>query len=238
VFATMRRKSRNRRMKNELGQSVDHFKRAATLAAQETSATVGPKLNAAVDRVQPAAVKAKDAASSGWGSAVATITPLVTAATDNVRQTGKVSKRQARKTAKVNQKPLRSQKSRTTDGSPAHSARSAPVSRTSSSARLGRPVSWSWVAWWISRRSACWRCRASRPTRIITSGMISRLPMVSSGPSAGAPSSCRTPATRGTASRAAPRKSRRPTLSRSAGAAPGVMSSSIDGESTARPTQR
>jgi len=104
VFATMRRKSRSRRMKNELGQSVDHLKRAATLAAQETSATVGPKLNAAVDRVQPAAAKAKDAASSGWDSALATITPLVTAATENVRHTGKVTKKQARKTAKQNQK--------------------------------------------------------------------------------------------------------------------------------------
>jgi len=104
VFATMRRKSRSKRMKNELGQSVDHFKRAATLAAQETSATVGPKLNAAVDRVQPAAVKAKDVASSGWDSALATLTPLVSTATDNVRQAGKVSKRQARKTAKENQK--------------------------------------------------------------------------------------------------------------------------------------
>jgi hypothetical protein len=91
-------------MKTELGQSVDHFKRAATLAAQETSATVGPKLNAAVDRVQPAATKAKDAASSSWDSAVATITPLVTAAAGNVRQTGKVSKKQARKAAKENQK--------------------------------------------------------------------------------------------------------------------------------------
>jgi hypothetical protein len=100
----MRRKSRSKRMKNELGQGVDHFKRAAALAAQETSATVGPKLNAAVDRVQPAAVKAKDAASSGWDSALATITPLVTAATDSARQAGKVSKRQARKTAKENQK--------------------------------------------------------------------------------------------------------------------------------------
>jgi len=100
----MRRKSRSKRMKNELGQGVDHFKRAATLAAQETSATVGPRLNAAVDRVQPAAAKAKDAASSGWDTALATITPLVSAATDNVRQTGKVSKRQARKTAKENQK--------------------------------------------------------------------------------------------------------------------------------------
>src|ERR1044071_1766126 len=100
----MRRRSRNRRMKNELGQSVDHFKRAASLAAQETSATVGPTLAAAVDRVQPAAAKAKDAASSGWDSAVATITPLVAAATENVRHAGKVSKRQAKKTAKQNKR--------------------------------------------------------------------------------------------------------------------------------------
>ena len=104
MFATMRRKSRSTRMKNELGQSVDHFKRAASLAAQETSATVGPTLNAAVDRVQPAATKAKDAASSGWGSAVATITPLVAAAGDNVRQAGQVSKRKAKKSAKENKK--------------------------------------------------------------------------------------------------------------------------------------
>jgi hypothetical protein len=104
VFATMRRKSRSRRMKNELGQSVDHFKRAASLAAQETGSTVGPKVAAAVDKVQPAAVKAKDAASSGWDSALATLTPLVAAATDNVRQTGKVSKKQMKKTAKQNKK--------------------------------------------------------------------------------------------------------------------------------------
>lgn len=104
MFATMRRKSRNRRMKNELGLSVDHFKRAASLAAQETSATVGPKLQTAVDKVQPAAVKARGAASTGWDSALATITPLVAAATDNVRQTGKVSKKEAKKSAKQNKK--------------------------------------------------------------------------------------------------------------------------------------
>jgi hypothetical protein len=91
-------------MKTELGQSVDHFKRAATLAAQETSATVGPTFAAAVDRVQPAAAKAKGAATSGWDSALATLTPLVAAATDNVRQAGKVSKRSAKKTAKQNKK--------------------------------------------------------------------------------------------------------------------------------------
>jgi hypothetical protein len=104
VFATMRRRSRNRRMKNELGQSVDHFKRAASLAAQETSATVGPTLAAAVDRVQPAATRAKDVASSGWESAVATLTPLVAAATDNARRAGKVSKKSAKKAAKHNKK--------------------------------------------------------------------------------------------------------------------------------------
>ena len=107
MFATMRRKSRSRRMKNEFGQSVDHFKRAATLAAKETSATVGPTLHAAADRVQPAAAKAKGAAASGWDSALATITPLVAAATDNVKQTGKVSKRQAKKTVKSNKKNAR-----------------------------------------------------------------------------------------------------------------------------------
>ncbi len=104
MFATMRSKSRNRRMKNELGQSVDHFKRAASLAAQETSATVRPTFDAAVGRVQPAAVKAKGVASSGWDSALATLTPLVAAATDNVRQTGKTTKKVAKKTDKQNRK--------------------------------------------------------------------------------------------------------------------------------------
>jgi hypothetical protein len=104
MFATMRRKTRSTRMKNELGQSVDHFRRAASLAAQETSATVGPKFNAAVDRVQPAAVKVKDSASTGWDSALATLTPLVAAATDKVQQTGKVTKKSAKQSAKDNKK--------------------------------------------------------------------------------------------------------------------------------------
>jgi hypothetical protein len=111
VFAMMRRKRRSAMLKQELGQSVDHLKRAAALAAQETGATVGPKIYAARDRVQPAAVKAKDAASSGWESAVATLTPLVVAASDNVRaagdsvrQAGQKSVEVSRKTAKANKK--------------------------------------------------------------------------------------------------------------------------------------
>ena len=104
MFATMRRKNRSAKMKSELGQSVDHFKRAASLAAQETSATVGTRFYAARDRVQPAAGKAKDAAASGWGSAVATVTPLVTAATEKAQQAGKTTAKVSKKEAKANKK--------------------------------------------------------------------------------------------------------------------------------------
>jgi hypothetical protein len=100
----MRRKRRSTMVKQELGQSVDHFKRAANLAAQETGATVGPKINAAKDRVQPAVSQAKDAASSGWDSAVATLTPLITSASDNVRKPGKKAIKVSKRQAKANKK--------------------------------------------------------------------------------------------------------------------------------------
>jgi hypothetical protein len=104
VFRTMRRKRRSAMMRHELGESVDHFKRAAALAAHETSATVGPKFNAARDRVQPAATRAKDAASSGWENAVATLAPLITAASENVRHAGARTETVGRKQAKASKK--------------------------------------------------------------------------------------------------------------------------------------
>jgi hypothetical protein len=107
VFATMRRKNRSAKMKSELGQSVDHFKRAASIAAQETSATVGPKFYAARDRVQPTAVKAKDAASSSWGSAVATLTPLVTAATEKAQAVSNATTKASKKDVKAARKSSR-----------------------------------------------------------------------------------------------------------------------------------
>jgi hypothetical protein len=113
VFATMRRKNRSAKMKSELGQSVDHFKRAASIAAQETSATVGPRFNAAKDRVQPTAVKAKDAASNSWESALATLTPLVAAATDSARQTGKSTTKAGKKAVKSNKKNAKKLEKRT-----------------------------------------------------------------------------------------------------------------------------
>lgn len=104
MFETMRRKRRATNMKSELGQSVDHFKRAAALAAQETSATVGPRFNAAKGRMQPAAVKAKGAATSGWDSALATLTPLVAAAAENVRKSDEKVTKASRKAAKNQRK--------------------------------------------------------------------------------------------------------------------------------------
>jgi hypothetical protein len=100
----MRRKRRSTNMKSELGQSVDHFKRAAAIAAQETSSTVGPKFSAARDRVQPAATKAKGAATSSWDSALATLTPLVAAATESARQSNEKVAKVGKKAAKDNRK--------------------------------------------------------------------------------------------------------------------------------------
>jgi hypothetical protein len=104
VFATMRRKNRNAKMKNELSQSADHFRKAAMLAAKETSATVGPKVSAARERVQPAADRAMGAAASGWGTAVAAISPIVAAASENARQTAKKSAKANRKVVKSGRK--------------------------------------------------------------------------------------------------------------------------------------
>jgi len=107
VFATMRRKQQsNADMKSELAQGVDHFRRAATLAAQGTSATVGPRVDAAKGRMQPVAGKAKYAASSGWDSALKTLAPLVVAAGQGVRQSGKVQTKANKKAAKKNAKKL------------------------------------------------------------------------------------------------------------------------------------
>jgi hypothetical protein len=106
----MRRKNRSAKMKSELGQSVDHFKRAASIAAQETSATVGPKFYAARDRVQPTAVKAKDAATGSWDSTLATLTPLVTAAAAKAQQVGKTTAKTTKKDLQASKKDLKASK--------------------------------------------------------------------------------------------------------------------------------
>ncbi|GAB1688518.1 hypothetical protein [Krasilnikovia sp. M28-CT-15] len=117
MFATMRRKRRNATMKQELGLGVEHFKRAATLAAQETSATMGPKISAARDRVHPAATKARDTATTSWESTLATLTPVIAATAETLRQAGKEgskasrSGRRGRRSARMKGK-ARSQRSK------------------------------------------------------------------------------------------------------------------------------
>jgi hypothetical protein len=98
----LRRKSRSQLVRQELVQSAEHFKQAATHAARGTGATVGPRLNAAVDRVQPTADRVKGAATSSWGSTVAVLAPLAAAAADGARQAGK----QGRKAKDQNTKKL------------------------------------------------------------------------------------------------------------------------------------
>ena len=104
MFGIVRRRSRSQLVRQELGQGVEHFKQAATHAARGTGAAVGPKIIAARDRVQPATVRVKDAASSGWGGTIAVLAPLAAAATDSARQAGKQGRKARDKNVKKMQK--------------------------------------------------------------------------------------------------------------------------------------
>jgi hypothetical protein len=86
--------------KHEFGQGVEHFKAAATHAARGTGATVGPKINSAKGRVQPAVGRARDVASSSWGSTVATLAPLAAAATEGARLAGRKADKETSKNVK------------------------------------------------------------------------------------------------------------------------------------------
>lgn len=172
MFETMRRKRRSTNMKSELGQSVDHFKRAAAIAAQETSSTVGPKFSAARDRVQPAATKAKGAATSSWDSALATLTPLVAAATESARQSNEKVVKVGKKAAKDNRKSAKKLEK--------HAAKA--LNRKSSSRRGSRLIGLALIggalgagaAYALRRRQAAqWdEYEPSRPVTATTAGSV------------------------------------------------------------------
>jgi hypothetical protein len=109
----LRRKSRSQLVRQELVQSAEHFKQAATHAARGTGATVGPRFTAAVNRVQPAADRVKGAATSSWGSTVAVLAPLGAAAADGARQAGKQGQKSKDKNAKKLQKKSNTLQKRT-----------------------------------------------------------------------------------------------------------------------------
>ncbi len=100
MFGIVRRKSHSIMARNEFDQGVEHFKLAATHAARGAGATVGPKIASAREQIQPAAGKVRDAASSGWGTAVATLAPIAAAATEGARRAGKKSNKATRKNAR------------------------------------------------------------------------------------------------------------------------------------------
>jgi hypothetical protein len=96
----LRRKSHSMMARHEFGQGVEHFKAAATHAARSTGAAVGPKIATARDQIQPTAGKARDAASKGWETAIATLAPIAAAATEGARQAGKKTNKAGTKNAK------------------------------------------------------------------------------------------------------------------------------------------
>jgi hypothetical protein len=83
-------KTHARLIREELGESLDHFVQAANHAAGGVGATVGPRMHAARDRVTPAAGKAagrvKVAAASGVGATAAALAPLAVAARNGGRR--------------------------------------------------------------------------------------------------------------------------------------------------------
>ncbi len=105
MFAMARRKTHTQLAKRELNQSLEHFMQAAAHAAKGTGATVGPKVNAARDRVSPAAGKMRNAATSGWGSTLAALAPLATAVTEGARRaTSETNKAKAKNARALDKK--------------------------------------------------------------------------------------------------------------------------------------
>jgi hypothetical protein len=81
-----RRRTRRRLVKDELNESLDHFRQAASHAANGLSAAVGPKMQPAHGRVPQAAGRFRDTASHSWRSTVTKVTPLAAAAIVGARR--------------------------------------------------------------------------------------------------------------------------------------------------------
>ncbi|GAB3151642.1 hypothetical protein GCM10027290_41290 [Micromonospora sonneratiae] len=93
MFGIGRRRTHSQLAKAELGESIDHFRRAATHAAGGVGATVGPRMTAAREYVAPTAARFRDRASYGWGATVTALAPLAVAAADGARQAGATARK-------------------------------------------------------------------------------------------------------------------------------------------------
>lgn len=108
VFGLRRRKAHRDLVRAELGESFDHFRQAASHAANGVGATVGPRMQAARSYAGPAAARAKRSAAKGWESTMVAVAPLAVAAVDGARQAGTVTgKAKSMKAMRRNKKKSR-----------------------------------------------------------------------------------------------------------------------------------
>ncbi|WBB78629.1 hypothetical protein O7606_20810 [Micromonospora sp. WMMD882] len=101
VFGIGRRKTQGQLAKAELNRSVGHLVQAASYASRGVGQTVGPRVQSARTAVTPTAVLVRDRATRGWGSTVATLTPLAVAARGGAAQAGTVAKKAKAKNMRI-----------------------------------------------------------------------------------------------------------------------------------------
>jgi hypothetical protein len=87
VFGRRTAKTRRDLVRAEFGESMDHFRRAATRAAGGLGAAVGPRMGAAKDRtwsargyITPAATRVGTVTSRSWDQTIAALAPLAESA--------------------------------------------------------------------------------------------------------------------------------------------------------------
>jgi hypothetical protein len=93
VFGRRRIQTRGELVRSEFGESMDHFRQAATHAAGGVGATVGPNYGKAKDKVStardwttPKSGKVTGAASSSWDTTMAALAPLLQAAREGATE--------------------------------------------------------------------------------------------------------------------------------------------------------
>lgn len=97
MFGRRHVKTRQELVRSEFGESLDHFRQAATHAAGGFGATVGPnygmaktKMSSARGWMSPASGKVTNAASTSWDATIAAFAPLMQAARDGAAMASKL----------------------------------------------------------------------------------------------------------------------------------------------------
>jgi hypothetical protein len=81
-----RPKTHGQQAMTEFGIGVDHMMRAAHHAAGGVGSAVGPRMHGMRSMMSPTAGRVRSVASSGWGSTVSGLTPLMAAAREGARE--------------------------------------------------------------------------------------------------------------------------------------------------------